>query len=145
MFGSRLVTYEPNTGCWLYIGGVCKDGYAKVKRSGQFLGHRASYVESVGPIPDGCEIDHLCRVRCCVNPAHLEPVTHGANVRRGVYPKETHRNGRKTHCKRGHALEGSNLIMEGSNLIMEGPARKCRACKMASMRERYARKRGKRA
>jgi hypothetical protein len=64
------------------------------------LAHRVIYEYLVGPIPDGLSIDHLCRVRHCVNPAHLEPVTHRENVLRGQAPTAV--NGRKTRCKRGH-------------------------------------------
>lgn len=72
--------------CWLWIGKKGSKGYGLVhvdSRSGrQQQAHRAAYELTVGPIPPGLEIDHLCRVRACVNPAHLEPVTRAENMRR---------------------------------------------------------------
>ena len=92
----RHVYYEPNTGCHLW-GGACtttgygafgigstRDGTARVVRS-----HRFAYVRAIGPIPDGLELDHLCSTPSCVNPAHLEPVTHAENMRRAVARRKT--------------------------------------------------------
>jgi HNH endonuclease len=86
------ISPEPNSGCWLWLGTCNRDGYSRLtigdqtKKSGirHASGHRISYEAFVGPIPTGLDIDHLCRVRCCVNPAHLEPVTTKVNVQRGV-------------------------------------------------------------
>lgn len=126
------LSFEPNTGCWLWAGYVCRDGYGRCARTG-FLGeelaHRASYIEHVGIIPHDYEIDHLCRQRCCVNPQHLEAVPHSTNVERGDYTSN-HRNGRKTHCKRGHSLEGGNLRIAVSG------ARQCRTCVADRQREK---------
>lgn len=69
------------TGCWRWLGHCLSSGYGRVGARG-ILAHRLAYEELVGPIPDGLEIDHLCRNRGCVNPAHLEPVTHVENLRR---------------------------------------------------------------
>lgn len=77
-------------GCWEYLGGRSRAGYGalNVRLGGRdapkvmLYAHRVFYEELVGPIPHGLEIDHLCRNKGCVNPAHLEPVTHGENVRR---------------------------------------------------------------
>lgn len=71
-------------GCWHWQGAIGSHGY------GQFLGpdgvvglaHRISYELHIGPVPEGLQLDHLCRVRPCVNPAHLEPVTCAENLRR---------------------------------------------------------------
>lgn len=71
--------------CWLWLGRKNPSGYAQIviaKR--QRSAHRVSYETFVGPIPDGLEIDHLCRVRHCVNPKHLEPVTGAENKRRAI-------------------------------------------------------------
>ena len=70
-------------GCWEWTGVRQTDGYAKVKwRKRMVSAHRVTYELLVGSIPEGLEIDHLCSVRHCVNPAHMEPVTHRENVRR---------------------------------------------------------------
>ena len=74
--------------CWLFQGGLTKDGYGVIGRGrrgeGSVYAHRAAWELLVGPIPDGLEIDHLCRVRSCCNPDHLEPVTRKTNVNRGI-------------------------------------------------------------
>jgi len=71
--------YEVVDSHWLWTGPIMANGYGKVKN---VLAHRASYELHVGPIPEGLEIDHLCRVRNCINPEHLEPVTGAENMRR---------------------------------------------------------------
>jgi hypothetical protein len=99
---------EPNTGCWLWAPPHMKNGYGVIRFDGkQNYAHRISYEHHVGPIPDGLHIDHLCRTRCCVNPAHLEVVTQHENWRRGE--SQSAKNLRATHCARGHALSGNNL------------------------------------
>jgi len=72
------------TGCWIWMGSVSPAGYGEAgSRFSVRSADRLSYEAFVGPIPDGLELDHLCRVRCCVAPYHLEPVTHAVNVDRG--------------------------------------------------------------
>lgn len=75
---------DESTGCWLWAGGK-RGGYGRIKLAdtGMMEAHRASYEFHVGAIPDGLVIDHLCRNRSCINPAHLEPVTELENIRRG--------------------------------------------------------------
>lgn len=74
------VSPEPNTGCWLWLAGVNRSGYGHFSvKSVSKLAHRAAYELFVGKIPRGLGLDHLCRVRSCVNPAHLEPVTQKEN------------------------------------------------------------------
>lgn len=81
--------------------------------------HRASWLIFRGPIPEGLEIDHLCRNTRCCNPDHLEPVTHRENVLRGVGLAAV--NARKTHCIRGHEFTPENTIRNGRK-------RACRTC-----------------
>ena len=71
--------------CWIWQGDVGTTGYAKIGNSE--YGHVVFYERKHGPIPEGLELDHLCRLRCCVNPDHTEPVTHTVNVRRGLRAK----------------------------------------------------------
>jgi hypothetical protein len=74
---------EPNSGCQLWLGATI-EGYGVVGHEGKIRrAHTLAYELKNGPIPDGLEPDHKCRVRCCINDAHLEPVTRGENVRRG--------------------------------------------------------------
>ena len=113
------------TGCWQWNGDVDSRGYGRVRRRYKtpmpsIIAHRLSYILFVGPIPSGLTIDHLCRNRLCVNPAHLEPVTRGENVLRGVGLSAM--NARKTTCHRGHTL------------VRESGARRCRTCANAQRR-----------
>lgn len=72
-------------GCWLWTGGVTGGGYGYYWAEGRMRrAHRYAYEAVVGPIPDGMDLDHLCRVRTCVNPDHLEPVTRRENLLRGA-------------------------------------------------------------
>lgn len=70
--------------CWLWLGSLNNAGYGKLTvRRVNLYAHRFAHECLVGPVPEGLELDHLCRVRRCVNPDHLEPVTRSENVRRG--------------------------------------------------------------
>jgi hypothetical protein len=106
------------TPCWVWQLRVDRDGYG---RTDGRLAHRVSYETHRGPIPEGLTIDHLCRIRACVNPGHLEAVTMAENVRRGESFAAL--NARKTHCPQGHPLSGPNLMVERNG------ARRCRACR----------------
>jgi hypothetical protein len=106
--------------CWLWTGRIL-EGYAKLwfdRRD--HSAHRLSYEWFIGPVPDGLELDHLCRVPHCINPSHLEAVTHRLNVLRGESPTAV--NARKTHCPAGHLYDLSNTIYWGAG-------RYCRACR----------------
>ncbi len=77
-------------GCWIWQRHTVPSGYGRIKRDGRVqLAHRVFYAERYGPIPRGLQLDHLCRVRACVNPEHLEPVTCAENVRRGLSTRLT--------------------------------------------------------
>lgn len=115
------VRLEPSGACLLWTGMVSKTtGYGRLaSMPREILAHRFAYERAHGPIPDGLTIDHLCRVRPCVNPEHMEAVTSGVNVLRGESPWA--KNARKTHCVRGHAFD------EANTLHLRGQ-RRCRAC-----------------
>lgn len=109
--------------CWLWEG-TTWNGYGQVfvnTARGSVPAHRFAYELLVDSIPDGLQIDHLCRNPCCVNPEHLEPVTKRENVLRGVGASA--QNTRKTHCIRGHEFSGANLYLHPDGY------RVCRACK----------------
>ena len=117
-------TVDPATNCWIWKGAHRPDGYVQIRVANRLVyAHRISYEVFVGPIPEGLTLDHLCRVRACVNPEHLEPVTLRENIRRGE--SESAKNARKAHCKRGHPLSRENLIVESNG------RRKCRTCARA--------------
>ena len=76
--------------CWIWRGTILKIGYGSCSyRHRATYAHRIAYEIYVGPIPRGLELDHLCRVTRCVNPAHLEPVTHAENMRRAKFVRLT--------------------------------------------------------
>lgn len=127
-----FVSPEPNSGCWLWIAHTKPRGYGTFKIGMRtFTAHRVSYELFRGNIPEGMQLDHLCRVRCCVNPAHLEPVTNKENCDRGLHGVLW---SPKTHCPYGHALTGYNLIRYGRRLS-------CRSCDRVRARLYAARKR----
>jgi hypothetical protein len=103
-------------GCWRFTGATSSQGYGHFQHDGRMLlAHRFFYEYHVGPIPVGLEIDHRCRFRNCVNPEHLEPVTHAENMRRS----------RLTHCHRGHEFTPENTYIRPA----KHPRRVCRACR----------------
>lgn len=136
----------PITGCWNWSGHPRDGGYSGfyITHRGALTryAHRYAYEALVGPIPDGMVIDHLCRNRQCVNPAHLEPVTHKTNLMRG-HGTLARINAQKTHCNYGHELSGENLRLE--HRAAGGVARICRECKRRVDRNIKAHKRLKAA
>ena len=133
----RAMTRVDRTGqCWLWLGPVTADGYGKTAvASGRVqTSHRFFYEQLVGPIPDGLQLDHLCRVRNCVNPAHLEPVTVRENTLRSEGFAARH--ARQTHCLRGHEFTESNTYMRRN--AKGGISRTCRTCKNEWSRQHRA-------
>jgi excisionase family DNA binding protein len=117
--------------CWNWTASTRSDygRFSLGHRKQLVQAHRWSYENLVGPIPDGLQIDHLCRNRKCVNPAHLEPVTSRENTMRGFGPSAL--SARKTSCVNGHRLTPENIYLwRGS--------RKCRTCNQVFCARRYA-------
>lgn len=127
---------EPNSGCWIWLGHLDRRGYATIhaKNNRTHFVHRLSYEAFKGrKIPAGLEIDHLCRVPCCVNPDHLEAVSKKTNILRGVSFSAV--NAAKTECVNGHPFSGDNLS------VTPAGRRFCRACwreRTAAYRQRKA-------
>lgn len=126
---------EIGESCWLWTGPLNHDGYGLAlhpllrKKRGA---HRVVYELLRGSIPAGLEIDHLCRVRACVNPDHMEVVTHRENTLRGKTLVAAF--AARTHCNRGHALSGSNLCNSSE------PRRRCLECARENNRAAYLKK-----
>lgn len=112
---------------WFYLGDEQGDRVSKGMGA-----HRWLYLRTIGPIPEGLDLDHLCRNPPCVNPSHMEPVTRKENLARGTVGMGGRRNAAKTHCPAGHPYEGNNLR------VSAGGARSCRACAREWMRRRRA-------
>ncbi len=107
--------------CWVWQG-VKHKGYGQFHYNGKTVyAHRFSYELNIGKIPSGLQLDHLCRVRECVNPTHLEPVTNKINSYRGYSFAGI--NSRKTHCPKGHEYNIYNTIHRKNG------RRACRTCK----------------
>ncbi len=121
------IDVDPTTGCWLWNASIMpKDGYASFSFEGRTVrGHIYSHRHLFGQIDQKVyDRDHLCRVRHCVNPHHLEVVTKRENTLRGV--SGAAQNAAKTHCVRGHAFTDENTYV----YIRDGwQHRGCRACK----------------
>ncbi len=118
-------------GCWEWTG-VTVNGYGRfLFTTGKTVrAHRFAYELLVGPIPDGLQLDHLCRNRSCVNPVHLEPVTQQENLRRGNPGKHW---SDRTHCDYEHPYDEANTIMRSNG------TRVCRECGRRRMKEYRAR------
>lgn len=129
--GARFWQYVNKTEtCWLWTGATIT-GYGEFRMGDRpVLAHRLAYQWLVGPVPVGLELDHLCRTPACVNPAHLEAVSHGENVRRGRSVEATkayHQS--RTHCARGHLFDEANTYVMPTG-------RSCRACRRINYQDR---------
>jgi len=144
----RYVAPDPNSGCWLWMG-AASVGYGVLHdqdkgSNGLILAHRVSYLLHKGPIPPGLEIDHRCRMRCCVNPDHLEAVTHKENCARGIAVQRVREYNRAiTHCPAGHEYSAENTYLAVRR--NGGTSRHCRACAKARGPAQNKRKREARA
>ncbi len=135
----RKVEVQPLGGigarpCWIWLGARGGHGYGRFKIDGRMVqAHRFSYRMWIGLIPKGLEIDHLCRNPPCVNPDHIEAVSHKENVRRGRAGANW---AAKTHCPKGHPLSGDNLYVDPRG------KRCCRLCRRAQNLQYWHRQRG---
>lgn len=115
----------PASGCWIWTGARQSRGYGCTSIAGKrALVHRVAYQALVGPIPDDLQIDHLCRVKACCNPAHLEPVTGLVNRQRAA--------ALVTECRHGHPFTPENTYRTPRG------ARECRTCRSAQFVRRRA-------
>jgi HNH endonuclease len=96
------------------------------------LAHRLAYILEIGPVPAGLTLDHLCRHRACVNPAHLEAITNHENILRGAGASAQH--ARQTHCVNGHPFDAVNTYIRKT---VGRPGRECKECSRLRNRERY--------
>lgn len=121
-YADRLVE-DPETGCINWTGQVVNWGYGRVTIDRKvYAVHRVFYEIFKGPIPEGMQVDHICRNRLCQNPDHLQAVTKSENVALGHL--------RNTHCPKGHPYEDGNIIFDNG-------ARRCRTCNREKCRNRY--------
>lgn len=115
---------EMTDACWTWIGSMGRLGYGRFSVGRKwFRAYRLAYTYFYGSVPEGMELDHLCRNPACVRPSHLEAVTHLENVRRGMGGTNTRT---KTHCPRGHPYDEQNTRIELTKYGYK--ARHCRTC-----------------
>lgn len=114
---------QRESGCWEWQGAKGPLGYGRwMPKGGKMsLAHRVMYERHKGPIPAGLSLDHLCRNPSCVNPDHLEAVTHRENCLRGIAPVAV--NAVKTHCANGHPFDAFNTYIRPDT-----GTRQCKAC-----------------
>lgn len=122
--------------CWLWTGSIDKYGYGEFWFDGRTQrAHRVSHMLFVGSIPSGLQVDHGCRVRSCVNPAHLEAVTQKINIQRGMAGKASAvKQLAKTHCPKKHEYTEENTRLTKSG------HRVCRECERTRALDNYYRR-----
>jgi hypothetical protein len=141
-YAGPVPAHRPDLGpCWLWTAadngkngyGIFRGGTERDKGGSRLwvLAHRYSYELHVGPIPDGHQIDHLCRTRLCVNPAHHEPVSHKENTLRSEGPSA--QQARRDHCVRGHPFDK----------VDNSGRRRCSICDREKEDRRYIRRYGR--
>lgn len=127
------VEKDGDDGCWRWLAHRTRSGYGAfnpLSSENPVRAHRYAYELLIGPIPEGLQLDHLCRVRECVNPRHLEPVTAGENIRRGGNGNRS-----KTACPQGHRYTEANTYFYKKGRV-------CRTCVADLARKARVRKRG---
>jgi hypothetical protein len=130
--GVHSQTGENIGSCWMWTAGRNHKGYGEFRGDGRRVyAHRFAYELLVSPIPDGLQLDHLCRVHDCVNPDHLEPVTSRTNTLRG--DTLAAKCATKTHCLAGHPFSPENTYVDRGR-------RRCRECGRARYAAYRARK-----
>ena len=127
-----LHTKKSAAGCWLWTGHMSEAGYGIIQANGTRRAHRVSYEFFRGPIPAGRQLDHLCRVRNCINPEHLEVVTQQENINRGNGFAVINKN--KRHCVHGHEFTPENTIKQTSRGKTYRACRECRRLLQAARR-----------
>lgn len=132
---------DKTNSCWMWMGTIHSTGYGHFKLDKKNLkAHRISYLLTYGDFPV-LPLDHLCRNRACVNPIHLEPVSHRVNILRGIGPAAIL--ARRTKCNKGHLFSDFGRIRIENN--RNNPSRRCVMCvretsKYATRRYRARRK-----
>lgn len=131
------VSPEPNSGCWLWMGALGRDGYGQTSfpyLSKSRRAHRISWELFRGEIPKGMVLDHLCRVHSCVNPDHLQVVTSAENIKRG-FRDRAHK--KPDCCTKGHPYDAENTYFYGIKREKRG----CKACRRKNVSNFWKRKR----